>query len=214
MDYNMISDIIIQIGVFVINIIKTFGYTGIFFLMFLESAAVPIPSEIIMPFSGSLILKGIFNFWFVIIFGTLGNLFGSVFLYYIGKSGGRPLIERYGKFLFITKKHLESSDKWFLNYGDFAIFFGRLMPIIRTFISLPAGIAKTDIKKFFFYTFMGCLPWSIFLTYIGLKLGENWQIIEKYFRKFDIIILIIIIITIFFLTIKKIKNKNLNSNKY
>ena len=204
----MISGILIQIGQFVINLIETLGYPGIFFLMFLESAAIPIPSEIIMPFSGSLIIKGVLNFWLIVIVGTLGNLLGSIFLYYIGKYGGRPIIEKYGKYLFINKEHLESADQWFIKYGDAAVFFSRLMPVVRTFISLPAGIAKSNFKKFCAYTIAGCLPWSILLTYIGLELGQQWQIIENYFRKLDIAIIAIIIIAIGYY-IKKYYNRKL-----
>ncbi len=210
----MIFEIINLLGQWIINVIKTLGYKGVFILMLLESAAVPIPSEIIMPFAGSLISKGIFNFWLIVSVGVMGNLVGSILLYFIGKTGGRYFLEKYGKYLLIHQRHLKIADDWFYKHGDKAIFFGRILPIIRTFISLPAGVSKTNFGKFCFYTILGCIPWNIFLTFFGLKLGENWQQVERYFRKFDIIILSTGVVAIVIYIIKNYykNNRGINNN--
>jgi membrane protein DedA with SNARE-associated domain len=160
-----------------------------------------------MPFAGYLAAAGKLSLWLVVIAGTIGNLVGSIIAYFIGYYGGRPLIEKYGKYVLLDMHDLERAERWFGKYGSASIFFSRLLPIVRTFISLPAGIAKMPLGKFCFYTLLGCLPWSVFLTYIGIVLGENWKSIEIYFRKFDWLILIFVILFIIYWVYKKIKNK-------
>ena len=135
----MITNLITLIIGLVIGIIDASGYAGIFLLMLLESCGLPIPSEIIMPFSGFLVADGKLLFWLIVLFGTLGNLAGSCLAYVIGKYGGRALIEKYGKYILISHHDLNLTDKWFNRYGDWAVFFGRLLPVIRTYISFPAG---------------------------------------------------------------------------
>ena len=178
----------------IIGIIEKTGYFGITALMALESANIPIPSEIIMPFSGFLVFAGKFSFWLVVISGAVGNLLGSILGYFIGYFGGRPFVEKYGKYFFISKSDLEKADLWFSKYGQSIVFFSRMLPVVRTFISTPAGIAKMNFKKFCVFTFLGSLPWSVFLTFVGFKTGENWQILEVYFRKFDWLIAIMAIL--------------------
>ena len=151
----------------------------------MESACIPIPSEIIMPFSGYLVATGKFSLWLVIIFGAIGNLLGSIVAYAIGAYGGRPFIEKYGKYILIRRDELDRAQKFFEKYGNLSIFLSRLLPIIRTFISLPAGIARMKFWKFCFYTLIGSLFWSGLLAYIGVFLGSNWQSMEIYFRRFD-----------------------------
>ena len=192
----MISQIVSWLASLIINIISSAGYLGIFFLMLLESACIPIPSEVIMPFSGYLVFTGRFMIWQVVFWGALGNLVGSALAYWVGLYGGRPLVEKYGKYILVSNRDLETADKWFLKYGQKAVFFSRLLPVVRTFISLPAGIAKMDFKKFSFYTFAGSLPWSFALAYVGLKTGENWVGIRVYFEKFDYIIATALILAI------------------
>ena len=165
-------------------------------LMALESACIPIPSEIIMPFSGFLVWEGRFVFWPVVVWGAVGNLIGSVIAYAVGFFGGRRVVEKYGKYVLISSRDLELADNWFKKYGQAAVFFSRLLPVIRTFISLPAGIARMDFKKFCFYTLLGSLPWSFFLTYAGLVMGENWEELKVYFHKFDLVIGILIVLGI------------------
>lgn len=177
----------------IIQVISYLGYGGILGLMALESACVPIPSEIIMPFSGYLVMEGKFNFIYVILMGVLGNLIGSIIAYLIGINGGRKVIEKYGKYILISVDDLNRAEKWFYKYGAFAVLFSRCMPVIRTFISFPAGISRMNFLKFCVYTFIGCVPWCFILTYSGVIMGENWNRLEVYFHKFDLLIGIIII---------------------
>ena len=153
----MIYDLLALISSFVINIISTLGYGGIFFLMALESALIPIPSEIIMPFSGFLVFDEKFSFLAVVLWGTIGNLIGSIAAYFIGLYGGRPLIEKYGKFILISRHELDLADSWFKKYGSLSVLVSRMLPAARTFISLPAGIARMPFGKFCLYTFLGSL---------------------------------------------------------
>lgn len=196
----MITEILSLLASLVTNIISDTGYLGVFLFMVLESACLPVPSEIIMPFSGYLVFLNRFSFWSVVLIGALGNLTGSWIAYFLGRLELRHIFEKYGKYILISKKDLDRADRWFAKHGSEAAFFSRLLPVVRTFISLPAGIVKTDIKKFSFYTFAGSFIWSALLTFIGMKLGENWQAIEVYFRKFQIaIIALIIVLVVWFL---------------
>jgi len=199
---------------FTINLIGSLGYWGVFIGMSLESACIPIPSEIIMPFSGFVVWQGNTNMTLIgiTIIGALGNLTGSLIAYFVGLKGGRPLLDKYGKYLLITHSKLELADSWFLKYGGEAVLISRVLPIIRTFISLPAGIARMDIKKFILYTFIGSLPWSFALGYIGVQLGPNWEIIRGYFHTLDIIVAIGLLGIIGYLIYKyKGKSRKMNS---
>ena len=200
-------DLISVISSFALSFIEKTGYTGVFVLSLLESAAIPIPSEIVVPFSGFLVSLGKFNFWIIVILTSLANLIGSMILFFIGKSGGRWILEHYGKYILIHQDDLEKSDKWFKRYGSKAVFFGRLLPVVRTFISLPAGIAEMSFFKFSIFTFLGALPWNFVLALIGLKAGENWNILHEYFRKLDVFILVIILGLIIFYLFKHLKKQ-------
>lgn len=186
------------LGNYIIKLIESTSYAGIFVLMMLESALIPIPSEITMPFSGFLASQGKLSLIVVIIVGTIANLVGSYVAYWLGyfieETILLNLIKKYGKFLLVTDDDYQRANKWFIKYGDKIIFISRLMPGIRTIISLPAGVFKMDIKKFTLYTIAGCLIWSTFLAYIGYILGENWTALEGYFRKFEIVIALLLII--------------------
>ncbi len=192
----MFSDLVALLGQVVMDLINSFGYTGIFLAMLIESVSLPLPSEVIMPFAGFLAASGQFNFWLVVLMGTMGNLVGSILAYIIGFYGGAPLVIKYGKYFLIRHKDYLKAEVWFLKYGSWAIFTSRLLPVVRTFISLPAGVAKMPFKTFTVYTFLGCFLWSLFLTYIGYLLGENWVIIHEFFRQFDYAIIVLIIIGI------------------
>lgn len=197
---------IINVVIFVLD--KT-GYIGTFIAMALESACIPIPSEAILPFGGYLSFTGRLNLIFVIIFGTLGGTVGSIVAYYIGKIGGRPLVEKYADKLRLSKSHIEKSDYYFNKYGEKIVFYSRLLPIVRTFISLPAGISKMDVKKFIIYTLLGSSIWSLFLGYAGYKMGENWTIIHEWFHFADIALVILIVAFILYKLIsKKIQTEN------
>lgn len=203
----MITSIITWLASLAIGIISSTGYFGVFFLMLLESACIPVPSEIIMPFAGFLVWQGQFNLWQVVLWGALGNLAGSIIAYVVGYYGGRPLVEKYGKYIFVSKRDLELADKWFSKYGQSTVFFSRLLPVIRTFISLPAGIAKMDFKKFCLYTFLGVLFWSYFLAYAGLIMGENWDNLRIYFEKFDFVIIAVVIVGIIWWVRRHLNNR-------
>lgn len=185
----MISRILSLLSAFVIYVISAGGYAGIVLLMAIESACIPLPSEIIMPFSGYLAGQGRFTLWGVAVAGALGCNLGSLVAYYAGARGGRPWLERYGRYVLITKRDLEWADRWFARYGEATIFFARLLPVIRTFIALPAGIARMNVLRFHLYTFLGSLPWCWTLAWLGLKFGEQWQeTIHPWFEKFDLVI--------------------------
>lgn len=179
----MINFILFWLASLAVGAISSTGYFGVAALMALESACIPIPSEVIMPFSGFLVSTGRFDFWLVVLWGTLGNLIGSMAAYRVGFSGGRPLVQKYGKYVLISGRDLDLADRWFKKYGQATVFFSRLLPIVRTFISFPAGVAKMDFRKFALYTILGSLPWSFALTYLGVAMGENWPLLEVYFRK-------------------------------
>lgn len=169
----------------IVRVIETTGYAGIFILMALESANIPVPSEIVMPFSGFLAAKGVFTLWGLILVSSAGNLIGSWVSYEIALRGGRPFLARYGRFVLITQHDLNVADRLFARFGFPIIFFARMLPVVRTFISFPAGIGRMDRGKFLLYTFIGSLPWNFALSYLGIAVGENWKIFEHYFRIFD-----------------------------
>jgi membrane protein DedA with SNARE-associated domain len=171
-----------------IHLIESLGYWGIFLAMTLESACIPLPSEIIMPFAGFVVWEGELTLWRITLVGALGNLFGSMIAYYVGLKGGRPLLEKYGKYILITPSKLNLADEWFSKYGHEAVLISRVLPGLRTFISLPAGITHMDLKKFIVYTFFGSLPWCFVLGYIGVLMGPEWEIIKGYMYVFDIIV--------------------------
>jgi membrane protein DedA with SNARE-associated domain len=173
-----------------IYLIESLGYWGVFLGMTLESACIPLPSEIIMPFAGFVVHEGQMTLWGITLVGALGNLFGSLIAYFVGLKGGRPLLEKYGKYIHLTHSKLDLADAWFAKYGHEAVLISRVLPVIRTFISLPAGIAHMDLKKFVTYTFLGSLPWCFVLGYIGVQLGTQWDIIKGYFHILDIIVII------------------------
>jgi len=192
---------------FVTLVISHLGYPGVFLLMALESACIPIPSEFIMPFSGFLVATGEMNFWLAVLMGSFGNLAGSWLAWWVGHKGGRPLVEKYGKYILLSHHDLDAADRYFNKYGQNTVLFTRLMPVIRTFISLPAGIAKMDFKKFSIYTFIGVIPFTAALTYAGVKLRENWDGLQPYFHKFDLVIVLFLILGIIWYIFRHIKRK-------
>ena len=195
----MVARIIELVTAFIVTTISTLGYSGIVLLMAIESACVPLPSEIIMPFSGYLVYRGQFNLWLVSIAGAFGCVLGSLVAYWIGMYGGRPLIEKYGKYLLISHHDLDLADRWFARFGEIIVFVSRLLPAIRTFIAFPAGVARMNLKKFIIYTFAGSLPWCLGLAYVGQKLGEQWDKdprLKTIFHRFDFVIGIIIVLAV------------------
>lgn len=193
---SFIEEIIAVLSRFVIATISKFGYTGILVTMAIESACIPLPSEIIMPFSGYLVSTGQFSMLGVTLAGAVGNVVGSVVAYYVGMWGGRPFVERYGPYLLISHRDLDAADRWFEKYGEAAVFISRMLPVVRTFISLPAGIARMHFPRFVLFTFIGALPWCYLLAYIGLKMGERWEELREYFHQFDVAIGVLLVLVL------------------
>ncbi|HZE78855.1 MAG TPA: DedA family protein [Nitrososphaeraceae archaeon] len=191
--------------------ISILGYPGIFILMTLESALVPIPSEIIMPFSGFLSTTGRLEPVGVIIAGSIGNLVGSIMTYYLGLKIGRTLVLKYGKYILFKRRHLELTERLFAKYGEKISFIGRLLPGIRTYVSLPAGLGKTRPRKFVLYTLAGVVIWNSLLTFIGMQLGRRWQNIDKYSVYLDIIAVALVaaFVIYFVYTNRRDRHKNL-----
>ena len=174
---------------------ETMGWPGVVFLMAVESAGIPFPSELIMPLAGWLLVQdqgGSHGMvWMAGFYGALGNLLGSWVAYWVSLTGGRTLLGKYGKYVLITREEVQRAEIWFKKYGDWAVFFSRLLPVVRTFISIPAGIARMNFWKFSVYTFAGSFPWSLGLAYGGFLLGENWESLRAVMRPFDIPILVV-----------------------
>lgn len=164
--------------------------------MLIESAGIPAPSEIIMPYAGFIAQEGRLNFWLVSVAGTIGNLLGSIVAYWVGYSGGRPLIQKYGRYILLSNHELELAEKFFAKRGSLTVFVGRLLPVVRTYISFPAGIAKMNFWRFCLYTILGAFPWCVMLAYAGVRLGEHWVKIKEYTRGLDIIIIALLIIAV------------------
>lgn len=155
--------------------IDAYGYFAVAVLMAMENACIPIPSELILGFSGFLVFAERMTFSGALTAGMVGGMVGSVFAYVVGSRGGRKFIDKYGKYFLIQKSHVDMAQRWFDKYGIRAVFFSRMLPVIRTFISLPAGFARVNFKAFLFYTFLGSLPWTAFILYCGVVFGEGWK---------------------------------------
>jgi membrane protein DedA with SNARE-associated domain len=184
----MTEKILADLFVFIKTVIGVTGYGGITLLMAIESACVPLPSELIMPFAGYLVFDGKMSLFWVATAGAIGCNLGSLIAYEIGFHGGRPLVERFGTYILMGRRELDWADHFFQRWGQAAVFVGRLLPVIRTFIALPAGIARMPRGRFHLYTFLGSWPWCFGLAYLGMKLGENWRSLGQYFHKFDAVI--------------------------
>lgn len=194
-----------KIAEIIISGMSSFGYTGLFLLMALESMIAPVPSEIVMPFAGFLVNSGRFTLLGVAIISGLGSVFGSLLSYWIGIFGGRKFILKYGKYLLLDESHLEWTEKFFARYGEKAIFISRFVPVVRHLISIPAGIGKMGIKKFCIYTLVGATIWNVFLAWLGIKLGERWEIIHSYSQQLDYAVIVIIITSGSYFVYKHVK---------
>ena len=181
----MLETILAPLIHFVTETIGGYGLPAVFVLMLLESMGVLIPSEAISPFAGYLVSEGRMTLLGAVTAGVLGNLVGSWIAYFVGLWGGRELWFRYGKYVGVRAHHLGIAEKWFDKYGEFTVFISRCLPVVRTFISFPAGTARMNFAKFSFYTLLGCIPWVFALTYFGYVLGENWGTIGHYLHYLD-----------------------------
>jgi membrane protein DedA with SNARE-associated domain len=175
------------------SLIDTTGYIGVMLLMILESMIAPVPSEAVMPFAGFLIFEGKFTWAGVAFFSTLGSLIGSTVSYYIGFYGGKPLVEKFGKYLLLDKHHLELTESFFGKYGDPTVFISRFIPVVRHLISIPAGVGRMNIVKFLIYTTVGAFTWNTFLTYVGYVLKDNWDTVKQYTHYADYVIVLVIL---------------------
>jgi membrane protein DedA with SNARE-associated domain len=208
----MIKTILISI----INHLSTLGHFGIFLAMSIESACIPLPSEITLPLAGYMVFLHKGTLLSMTAVSTLGCLFGSLIAYTVGYYGGRPFILKYGKYIFFSEKDLQKADDFFEKRGQLTIFFGRMLPVVRTFISLPAGISRVNVVKFSILSVLGSLPWCFLFVFLGTKFGENYSKVEGYFNKLNyaVIIAVIALITFFVLwkykDIKRKKQVNLN----
>ena len=201
---GFIGDLISVIEEFVLELAtdtyNAVGWFGVVAMMAIESAAIPLPSEVVMPLAGwKLVLEPGHGHWHLVLagfYGALGNLIGSLIAYWVGAAGGRPLLERYGRYVLITKRDLDRADRWFATRGELTVFATRLLPVIRTFISVPAGVSRMNIWRFSFYTFAGAFPWSLGLAWGGYALGANWETLRNVMRPFDIPIILAVLAAI------------------
>ena len=201
------SNLIEQIVRWALGIVSHFGYVGIFITMTLESAAIPIPSEVVLPFGGFLAANGEFSFWSVVFVATAANLIGSVILYYVGFWGGRPVLNKYGKFVFIHEREVVKIENWLRKYGTRVAFFSRLLPGVRTFAPFVIGMGEMKIFKFGAYTLAGSFIWNGVLAYVGFKAGANWDVLRPYFHKFDLVLAGLVVVGIVFFIYKHVKRR-------
>jgi membrane protein DedA with SNARE-associated domain len=202
-----------QILNFISNVYQLLGWPGVVLLMAIESACIPLPSELIMPLAGWMLIENSgLSIWYILLAGfcgAIGNVLGSLVAYAVGAWGGLPFLHRYGKYILISNHDLDRANRWFYKYGDWITFLSRLLPAVRTFISLPAGIARMPLGKFSLYAFLGSFIWSVALTWGGYILGQNWERIREIMRPFDypIIGIIVCLIAVFiWLRIRRRKN--------
>jgi membrane protein DedA with SNARE-associated domain len=197
--------------------IQDYGYLAVFVLMVLESACIPIPSEVTMLFGGAAANATFaatipghpahLNFLLVGLLGTVGNLVGSWLAYWVGRRGGRPLIERWGRYVFLRPHEIDRAEVWFERHGHEAVFVSRLLPVVRTFISLPAGVAEMPFGKFTAYTFAGCLPWTFALAGVGYAVGSKWTTVEKFIRPIAIVFAVLIVGVIAWWFVKRYRER-------
>ena len=193
---------------FILGIMSKFGYFGMFLTMILEAVIIVIPSEFVLATGGILASQKIFSFWGSFLTGLFGSVFCAVIIYLMGRFGGRPFIDKYGKYFFMKKEDIEKSEKWFKKYGMYAAFIGRNFPIVRTFISLPIGVMKLNFMRFLIYTTLGSIPWTFIFVYVGYTLGNNWLLLKNYTSRLKLPIIVILIILILRYLIIKIKKRN------
>ena len=193
-----------------LSFIASWGYVAVAVLMAAENACIPIPSELILGFAGYLIFAEHMSFEGALLAGMVGGLLGSFFAYEVGARGGRPFVDKYGKYFLIKQSHVNVAQDWFDRYGLKAVFFSRMLPVVRTFISLPAGFARVDSKRFFLYTIAGSLPWTAAILYAGMVLGESWTDLMEYGHEASMIFVVVavIVIAVLYLRWRRKKNRN------
>jgi membrane protein DedA with SNARE-associated domain len=200
-----ITDPIVEVAV---DVVAELGLWGIFVLMLLESACIPVPSEATMLFAGFNVHEGEYSLFAITAVGSLANLVGSWLAYWIGYAGRVDLLEKHGKKLHVKKSHLEWADRWFERHGDATVFFTRMLPIIRTFISLPAGVARMPFWRFTVLTLLGCIPWVLLLGFIGQQAGSNWESWKDSLHYFDYAVAACIVVGGLYLFVRWRRNRN------
>jgi membrane protein DedA with SNARE-associated domain len=187
---DLLDKIVAPLAAFILATISSLGYGGIVLCMAIESACIPLPSEIIMPFSGYLVTTGRFTLWGVTLAGGVGNVLGSWAAYWLGMKGGRPMAQQLARWRIIRMEEYDRADRWLKRHGLQVAFWTRLLPIVRTFISFPAGAARVPFWRFTLYTLLGSLPWSLGLAYVGVLFREHWENIRHYWRGFDLVVVL------------------------
>lgn len=203
----MISGILHELFAFASGMVEKFGYIGIWLGMTIESAAVPLPSEAIMGFAGFFVSLGKLNLFLASLAGAFGNVTGSTIMYVIGYKGGKPLVLKYGGRFGVSEKEFEKGQAWLDKYGDKAIFFAQLLPVVRTYVSLPPGVLKMNYPKFIIYTFLGAFIWCFALAYAASLLGAHWMDLEKYMKGFQYIVIGVIVIAVAGLAFAKFRKE-------
>lgn len=182
---------------FVVNLIGSFGYTGIFVLMVLEGATLPVPSEVILPFAGYLVYQGKLDFWFVVLVATVGAIIGTLIDYSIGYYLGRAAILRYGRYIHLNENHLKTSERWFARHGDITVFLCQFVPLIRTLVAFPAGISEMRLWRYVLYAGVGTTIWNSVLVYLGVLAGKNSSaIISSLSNAFNLIEILVVIVLV------------------
>jgi membrane protein DedA with SNARE-associated domain len=202
----LIATILEALALWIQGVISSMGYPGIAGLMAIESACIPLPSEVIMPFAGSLV-PARFTLLGCALAGAIGCVIGSIPAYYAGAYGGRPLILKYGRYILLSKEHLDWADTFFARRGDITVFVARLLPVVRTFIAFPAGVAKMPMGKFIAYTFAGSFPWCLGLAWIGMKLGEHIEVLKPWFHRFDAVLVAVGVAAVVWFVRKQLKTR-------
>lgn len=192
----MLEKLLAGLSAVIISVISGMGFGGVALLMALESACIPLPSEVIMPFAGYLVSTGRFGLQEVAIAGAIGCLLGSYVAYFVGAIGGRPAFEHYGHFVLISTHELKVADHFFARWGSATVFVARLLPVIRTFIAFPAGVSRMGLWRFSIYTLLGSYPWCLGLAWAGMKLGEHWRDLAPYFHRFDNVIAVFLVLAV------------------
>jgi membrane protein DedA with SNARE-associated domain len=206
----MLEQLLTAVASWIVAMISASGYLGVVALMAIESACIPLPSEVIMPFAGYLVSTGRFSLIGAATMGALGCNIGSTVAYYVAAKGGRGLIERWGSYVLFSPRELERAEKFFARYGAVTVFVGRLLPVVRTFIAFPAGLARMPMLKFQIYTFVGSWPWCFGLAYIGYRLGQEWNsspMLHRIFRDFDIVIVVAIVAALAWFILSRLRER-------
>jgi membrane protein DedA with SNARE-associated domain len=198
-----VNSVVSSLVIWCTHVVATFGLPGVFVLMLLESACIPIPSEAIMPFAGFAVSEGTLSFVGIVAAGVAGNLVGSWIAYAVGYYGGRPFVDRWGRYVLLRPHHLDLAQRWFDRHGPATVFFGRMLPIVRTFISLPAGFGKMRFWKFSLFTALGCVPWVAMLGYVGVKLGSNWEKIRPLLHYADYLVVAAVIVFVVWILMRR-----------